>query len=173
MEIWDVYDIERIKTGKTVERGGNFDEGEYHLVVHVCIFNSEGKMLVQQRQPSKSSWPNLWDLTVGGSAIAGETSRAAAEREVSEEIGYEINLASSRPALTINYKAGFDDVYLMDADLDIDELTLQDEEVKQVKWATKEEIFAMIDQRIFIPYHKSYLQLLFDMRANIGPHRRL
>lgn len=30
----------------------------------------------------------MWDLTVGGSAISGDTSQMAAEREVYEEIGY-------------------------------------------------------------------------------------
>lgn len=42
----------------------------------------------------------MWDITVGGSAIADETSQQAAEREVKEEIGYTLNLRNRRPALT-------------------------------------------------------------------------
>ena len=37
MELWDVYDINRNKTGKTAVRGEGLPEGGYHLVVHVCI----------------------------------------------------------------------------------------------------------------------------------------
>ena len=37
MELWDVYDSNRIKTSKTMVRGGSFEKGDYHLVVHICI----------------------------------------------------------------------------------------------------------------------------------------
>ena len=84
MEIWDLYDKDRIKTGETMVRVSKFKENTYHLVVHVCIFNLEGKMLIQQRQPFKDGWPNMWDITVGGSAVSGDTSQLAAEREVYE-----------------------------------------------------------------------------------------
>ncbi|WP_084822164.1 NUDIX hydrolase [Paraclostridium benzoelyticum] len=84
MEIWDLYDKDRIKTGETMVMGSQFKENTYHLVVHVCIFNLEGKMLIQQRQPFKDGWPNMWDITVGGSAVSGDTIQLAAEREVYE-----------------------------------------------------------------------------------------
>lgn len=82
MEIWDLYTKDRIKTEETMVRGEKITKGFYRLVVHVCIFNSQGEMLIQQRQLFKSSWPNMWDVTVGGSAISGDTSQSAAEREV-------------------------------------------------------------------------------------------
>lgn len=172
MEIWDVYDKDRIKTGETMVRGSKFKENTYHMVVHVCIFNLEGKMLIQQRQPFKEGWPNMWDITVGGSAILGDTSQLAAEREVYEEIGYKLSLDGIRPALTINFDRGFDDVYLIQQDIDISKLNLQYEEVKSVKWASKEEILSMIDEETFIPYHKSLIELLFFMRNSKGTHTR-
>ena len=45
MELWDIYDIDRNKTDRTMTRGAEFAEGDYHLVIHVCIFNSKGEML--------------------------------------------------------------------------------------------------------------------------------
>jgi isopentenyldiphosphate isomerase len=59
MELWDVYDINRNKANKTMVRGEPFEIGNYHLVIHVCIFNSDNKMLIQQRQPFKEGWPNM------------------------------------------------------------------------------------------------------------------
>lgn len=172
MEIWDLYDKDRIKTGETMVRGSKFKENTYHLVVHVCIFNLEGKMLIQQRQPFKDGWPNMWDITVGGSAVSGDTSQLAAEREVYEEIRYKLSLDGIRPSLTINFDKGFDDIYLIQKDIDISKLKLQYEEVQSVKWASKEEILSMIDEEIFIPYHKSLIDLLFFMRTSKNSHTR-
>ena len=172
MEIWDLYDKDRIKTGETMVRGSQFKENTYHLVVHVCIFNLEGKMLIQQRQPFKDGWPNMWDITVGGSAVSGATSQLAAEREVYEEIGYKLSLDGIRPSLTINFDKGFDDIYLIQKDIDISKLKLQYEEVQSVKWASKDEILSMIDEEIFIPYHKSLIDLLFFMRNSKNSHTR-
>lgn len=172
MEIWDLYDKDRIKTVETMVRGSKFKENTYHLVVHVCIFNLEGKMLIQQRQPFKDGWPNMWDITVGGSAVSGDTSQLAAEREVYEEIGYKLSLDGIRPSLTINFDKGFDDIYLIQKDVDISKLKLQYEEVQSVKWASKEEILSMIDEEIFIPYHKSLIDLLFFMRTSKNSHTR-
>ena len=53
MELFDLYTAEREKTGKTMVRGDRTPDGYYRLVVHVCIFDREGRMLIQQRQPFK------------------------------------------------------------------------------------------------------------------------
>ena len=122
-------------------RGEAIPDGAYHLVVHVCIFNSRGEMLIQQRQPFKSGWPDKWDITVGGSAVAGENSRAAAEREVLEEIGYPLHLTQGNLVLTVPFDGGFDDIYLVEAEPELEKLKLQAEEVQRVKWASMQEIF--------------------------------
>ena len=168
MELFDLYDINRIKTGKTIERGKEIPAGLYHIVVHVCIFNSKGQMLIQQRQPFKAGWPDKWDISVGGSAVSGDTSQSAAEREVLEEIGYKISLENIRPAITIHFDHGFDDIYTVTDDIDINKLSLQPEEVQTVKWADEEDIIRMIDEGIFIPYHKELIKLLFFMRNRRG-----
>lgn len=168
MEIWDIYNADQTLTGRTVGRGQNMKKGDYHLTIHVCIFNSENKMLIQQRQPWKD-WPDMWDVTVGGSALSGETSIQAAQRETLEEIGYKLDLSDERPYFTINFERGFDDFYLIKRDIDISALTLQEEEVKAVKWASKDEIMQMIQQGKFIDYY--FAQILFEMRKLRGSHR--
>ncbi len=172
MEIFDLYTRDREKTDYTVRRGEPIPDGYYHIAVHVCIFNSKDEMLIQQRQPFKEGWPNMWDITVGGSVVRGETSKAAAEREVLEEIGYKLNLDDTRPILTVHFEKGFDDIYTVHKDLDIGKLKLQYEEVQAVKWASEVEINEMIDKGIFIPFHKSLINLLFFMRNHRGSHMR-
>jgi isopentenyldiphosphate isomerase len=127
-------------------------------------------MLIQQRQPFKEGWSNMWDISVGGSSIEGENSRTAAERELYEELGYIADLSNERPYFTINFSCGFDDFYIIEDDVDIEDLKLQYEEVQAVRWASKEEILVMIDDKTFIPYHKSVIEMVFAMRHNRGGH---
>ncbi len=161
MEVFDLYDKERIKTGRTMVRGDPVPAGFYRIVVHICIFNSRGEMLIQQRQPFKRSWSNMWDLSVGGAVSAGETSSEAAHREVFEELGLDIDFTNIRPKITINFTEGFDDIYIINGDYDLSEITLQTEEVKSAKWENISGILSMIDSGAFIPYNKALIELLF------------
>lgn len=170
MELFDLYTADRVKTDRTMVRGDPTPEGYYRLVVHVCIFNQKGQMLIQQRQPFKSGWSNLWDVTVGGSAVSGDTSRSAAERETLEELGLSVDLSDVRPTLTVHWENGFDDYYVLTREVDPASLRLQPEEVQQVRWADKDEILRMIDDRQFIPYEKSLIELLFFRRNHRSSH---
>ena len=172
MELFDLYTADREKTGQTMVRGEPTPEGFYRLVVHVCIFNPEGQMLIQQRQPFKRGWANLWDVTVGGCAVAGDSSRAAAERETREELGLSVDLADVRPTITIHWEHGFDDIYVLTQQVNPESLHLQYEEVQTVRWAGKEEILQMIDDGRFIPYEKSLIELLFFRRDHRSSHTR-
>lgn len=168
MELWDLYDIDRKRTGETHVRGERIPEGRYHMVVHVVLFNPRGEMLIQQRQPFKEGWPNMWDVTVGGSAVTGDNSRTAAQREVQEEIGLTIDLTGVLPKLTIPFSCGFDDIYTVVQDVDLNALTLQESEVQAVRWADEAEIQQMIADGRFIPYHSSLISLLFALRNQRG-----
>ena len=172
MELFDLYTRDRVKTGRTMVRGDKVPEGLYRLVVHVCIFDPEGRMLIQQRQPFKKGWSNMWDITVGGCAVAGDTSQTAAEREIREEIGLEVDLQEERPTMTTIFEGGFDDYYVLTRDVDLSSLHLQYEEVQTVRWAEKEEILRMIDDGQFISYEKSLIELLFFFRNHSGTHTK-
>ena len=164
MEYVDIYTAQRELTGKTEERGKALGDGEYRLIIHAAIFNRAGQLLIQQRQPFKRGWPGLWDLTMGGAVSAGETSAEALVRELQEELGLAWDLQGEPPALSLTFDHGFDDIYLLRGEVELSTLQLQYEEVAQVKWATQEEVHQMLEDGTFIPYHKSLIDLLFDMR---------
>lgn len=168
MEIFDLYNSDRYPLGETVQRGLPIPENRFRLVIHVCIFNSKGEMLIQQRQPFKKGWSNYWDISLGGSAVQGENSSAAAHRETLEELGLDISFEKLRPVLTVHFDHGFDDIYTVIADVDISTLKLQYEEVQAVRWATESEILSMIADGSFIPYHEQLISLLFFMRNHRG-----
>ncbi len=163
-ELWDLYTKDKEKTGKTHQRGLPMPENYYRLAIHVCIFNSKNQLLIQQRQPFKKGWPNMWDVTVGGSAVAGDSSTQAAERELFEELGIRLDLSQERPFLTMNFSGGFDDFYIIEQDIDLAGLRLQPEEVRQVRWADQDEVIKMQAQGVMIPYW--FLDRLFEIRGS-------
>ncbi|MBO4609409.1 MAG: NUDIX domain-containing protein [Lachnospiraceae bacterium] len=92
-ELWDVYTIDRRRTGKTCIRGeqDKLADDEFRLWVMVWIRNPEtGKYLVSQRSADKDTDPLKWE-TVAGHSIVGETSIEAAVRETFEEVGIKLN----------------------------------------------------------------------------------
>ena len=165
MEEFDIYDINRNRTGRTAFRGDALKNGEFRLVVHVCIFNSYGELLIQKRQSTKNTWAGLWDVSVGGGALVGETSQEAAERETAEEIGLAIDLHGIRPRMTVNFRWGFNDVYIIQKDVSLSDLTLQEDEVSDVRWAALEDILRLMERREFIPYYKSFIEWIFEAQV--------
>ena len=166
METWDVYDVNRQRTGKVITRPAAWGEEAYHLIVHVCIFNTRGEMLIQKRCHEKHAWPDLWDVSAGGSALAGEESWQAAERETMEELGLKLDLRNSRPHFSINYTRGFDDFYAVIADVDLNTLVLQQSEVAEVRWASLNEVRRMEADRLFVPYFSGLIELIWQVRNN-------
>lgn len=168
MELLDIYDEARRKTGKTAIRGLQRPTGELQLIIHVCFFDSRGRMLIQKRARTKDIWPGLWDVSVAGSVLHGEDSRTAAEREVREELGLSLDLEGVRPSMTVNFDLGFDDIYLIQKDLCPSLLKLQKAEVQEARWATEEEICDLIEKGRFLPYRKGVIASMFQMRESMG-----
>ena len=168
MEMYDVYNDERIPTGKILPRNERCGKGENRQVVHICIFNSNNEVLIQQRQSTKRDYANLWDLSVGGCSIAGETSKQTAHRELLEELGIDYDFTENKPYLSINFEGGFDDFYFVFMDLDISTLKLQESEVQAVKWASLEDVLKLRRENKFIAYFETFLVSLFDLKTKRG-----
>ena len=175
MEMLDLYTKDRVRTGQTIARGAKIPDGFYRLVVHVCIFNASGEMLIQLRNPKKDGWAGYWDVSLGGAAVAGDTSREAAIREAGEELGLDLReiLLDARPALSVAFENGFDDFYTVVMELDPNDLHLQASEVVEVRWASEDEIVRRIEDGSFIPYDPNAIRFLFSLRDHMGTRRHL
>ncbi len=168
MEYIDLYKDQFTKTELTAVRKTKLPEDHYGIIVFGCIFDSEGKMLIQQRAMNKS-WAGIWDVSVGGAVISGETSRQAVTRETSEELGVDLDPERFVKVFSLYYDNSIHDIYnLVLKPGEMYGFNVPNEEVSAVKWASEEEILDMLDARTFLPVYKEFISLLFRMKTRKG-----
>lgn len=151
-EFFDVLDEKGNYTNKTEERYICHRDGLYHKAVALFIINSKGQVLLQRRSPNKRMWPNMWDITAGGHVDAGEFGYKAVIREAKEELGIDLcnsDLTFIGCSVSNNIKGDiknnhFNEYYVTHKDIDLDTITLQSEEVAEVKWFNKEDIISRV-----------------------------
>ncbi len=123
-------------------------KGLYHRIVRIHVEDKEGRILLQKRASTVSSFPNCWDHSASGHVDAAENYEQAAERELFEEIGIrsklkEIGMYQSNYVYGDRIFNRFNKVYKAVVDRET-VFTLEPEEVSEVKWATLDEIKQMI-----------------------------
>lgn len=158
MELWDIYDSNKQRTGRTMKRNDwCLKDGEYHLTVLGVVVRPDGKFLITQRVMTKSWAPGWWEVS-GGGVMAGEDSADAVRREVLEETGLDVTGAKGgylfsyhreNPGEGDNY---FVDIYRFVMDFDESDVKIQKEEAAGFKLATAEEIKELAKQGIFLHY---------------------
>ena len=160
-ENFDIYNTQKLKTGKIGTRGIPLENGQFRFVVRVIIFSQTGdKVLIQQRQVTKSSFPHFWDFTASGGVQDGELFHEAATRELLEETGIFYNFSNVPSRLTIQFYEGWSEVFIIQKDIPLKDLKLQKSEVSAMRWVSEDELNALIDEGKFIPFH--YAKHIFD-----------
>lgn len=127
-------------------------KGFYHKAVVIFIINSKGEILLQQRSANKKLWPNLWDITAGGHVLKDEFGYEAVIRETKEEIGLDLEVhdllfigcTRSTNVQKEIINRHFNEFYIVKKEIDLSKIILQEEEVQDIRWFTKEEILKRI-----------------------------
>ncbi len=159
-EIFDIYNSRRKKINLTHERGVKLPIGAYRLVVHVWIIDNNGDVVIQRRIKNKS-YGGMWDCSAGGCATTGHNTVITAVREVEEEIGLNIEEKEIEKILTLKCSDVLDDIYIVRKKIDLKDITIQKEEVMDVKIISIDEIDDMVKDGVFIKY--KYLNKLKEI----------
>ncbi|MCR5419179.1 MAG: NUDIX hydrolase [Lachnospiraceae bacterium] len=167
MEYWDIYDVNKQKTGRTMVRNDwNMKPGDYHLtVLGVLKRKSDGRYLITQRVETKSWAAGWWEVT-GGGVMAGESSKEAVLREIREETGidasgwdggYRFSYRRDNPEEKDNY---FVDIYCFEGEFDESDVHLQEAEAQAFQIADADTIAGFGAEGIFLHYDS--IRQVFD-----------
>lgn len=144
MEFLDILNEKGEALGVKKSREEAHEKGYWHRVVHIWIMNSKGQILIQKRSAKKISDPNLWAISCEGHVSAGASVVESVLKELDEELGLTFKEADLRFLFEYSFKSvinngtylgnHFVSVYLIKADLELNDIQLQEDEVSEVKW---------------------------------------
>ena len=158
MEYVDVYNRLRENMGYIKPRK-EIQEGEYRISAHIWIVNDKGEILVQKRSELEDKFPGFWAQT-GGGVKAGTTSKDTVNEECSEELG--ITVEDNEIYYVGSYTRTRDivDIWLVTKNVDISNITIDLNEVAEVKFVSFDAFDKMIEDNIVVPsINPSYLLL--------------
>ena len=156
------------KTGEVISKNEAHRTGIWHGSIHILIVNNDKtKTLLQKRCAEKKLYPNTWDIAVGGHISAGEDDITSAKRELEEELGLNPEKIKIEKVDRITEKLNnngvisneYVSIFIVYADIDINDIKLQAEEVSEAKWCTKEELNKFIEDKTIIPHVREYVIL--------------
>lgn len=149
MEYWDLYnkDLQLMNIGHAST--DPIPEGLYHLSIEVWSFDGQ-RFFLSQRAFTKKYYPGYWECT-GGSALSGEDFKAAACREIKEELGVmasSVNLTSLAVEVHDQHIVA---VFMFHLPLDAG-INLASREIICGRWFNFEELESLHRDAAFVPY---------------------
>jgi len=171
-EFLDILNPVGDKTGESKSYDQVHRDGLMHRTVHVWLMNSKKQLLLQKRSKQKRAYPSLWDISSAGHVSSGQTSIEAAVRETKEELGLTISSQNFQFLFTVEEHVilnngtyinnEFQDVYLVNLDVDILSLRIQQDEVDEVRWVDvgKFEEWILGQGETLVPHEEEHRKLL-------------
>lgn len=149
-ELFPLVDEEGNVIGSASRKKCHDGSKPLHPVVHLHLFDNQGKIFLQKRSVKKDIQPGKWDTSVGGHVDFGETIDAALRREAREELGI------------TEFTPRFIDKYLFESTIEKElihvfatrydgTIQIDNDELEDGGYFTSKEINDMIDRQITTP----------------------
>jgi isopentenyldiphosphate isomerase len=165
----DILDEDGNQTGRTATKREVHTRGWFHPTVHVWFYTPNAMVLLQQRGKDKDTYPLLWDVSVAGHVAASEAIADAAQREVAEEIGLDIEKEALEKIGVFKsvqqhgedlIDCEFHHTFLCRLSVPFQSLTKQDSEVEALKLIPltqlAEEIWGLARPQKYVPHSMAY-----------------
>ena len=155
MEYLDIVTEDGTPTGKKVDRNTAHSDGILHRTAHVWVvrnINGRYEIMLQKRSMNKDSFPGKYDTSSAGHMPAGSEYAESAIRELDEELGIEAtsNQLHYAGMFRTQYEKEFHGrlfkdnevtkVFVYMEPVNIEELSLQESEVEEVRWFDLDEV---------------------------------
>jgi 8-oxo-dGTP diphosphatase len=171
LETWDLFNKDRQPLGMTHNRKDPMRPNQYHIVASIWTVNDTNEILITLRHPDKKEYPNYWENTAG-SVLAGETSRAGAERELFEETGIKVEPDELVYLGTRREESAFIDSYIVRKNIPISSLKMQEGETASARWVSLAKLDEMMESGAIalpvaerlVPLRASFEKFLFSTK---------
>lgn len=147
MELLEYFDENNTECIGTAEREEVHKKELWHREIAVWVMNERYEILLQRRSANKKQYPNKYAVCAGHIDL-GEEPKVAAIRELEEETGLKVE---EKDLIDIDVFVNkqkennhFKYTYLIFTNREIEEMTMQEEEVSELKYITLTELENMI-----------------------------
>jgi 8-oxo-dGTP diphosphatase len=125
----------------------SLEKSDIYRVSALWIKNSKGEVLLAKRHLNKKIHPGKWGPAVSGTNELGESYESNIIKEAKEEIGlkgYEFEKSKkTRRFKDYNF---FCQWFTLEIDKELEEFTIQKDEVEEIKWFRKDELAKELEE---------------------------
>ena len=126
-------------------------------IISAVINENNEIALLKQNYVSKTNY-----VLVAGIMKTNESAESTAIREIKEELGLDIKKDELKYIATYKRLIDYAEVYLLEKDINLNEITMQEDEVQDVRYASLKEFEEMINKgegvESSLPFLKNYFK---------------
>ena len=162
MELLQLFDENKNMLNESIERDRKkeVEQGKYFMIILLFIENNNNKFLIQKTSVNRKSEY----ATTGGHVTFGDTALKTVIKEAKEELGLDLKESEIKEIETVKGKYGYISIYYCNKEIDIDKLTIQEEEVESLHWMSIDEINELIKKENFRKSNIIPLQKVLEKR---------
>lgn len=156
MELLQLFDENKNMLNESIERDKKKElpEGKYFMIILLFIENNN-KFLIQKTSVNRKSEY----ATTGGHVTYGDDAIKTVIKEAYEELGLVLQEKEIKEIDIVTHKLAHVGIYYCNKKIDINKLTIQEEEVDSLYWMSIDEINELIKEDKFrksniIPFQK-------------------